>query len=54
MSKNIPVNIVQKSMPAEIWVRFQEVCVLRRVVEVPGISAPRKSAVAENIGVPLA
>jgi hypothetical protein len=52
MSKKVPVTHVQKSVPAEIWVRFPEVRVLRRVEEDPGTSMWRILA-AEDIGVAL-
>jgi hypothetical protein len=39
-------------MPAEIWARFREVRVLRRVEEDPRTSV-RRTAAAEGIGVPL-
>jgi hypothetical protein len=39
-------------MPPEIWVSFQEGCLLRRVEETAGISVQRIGA-AEGIGVPL-
>jgi hypothetical protein len=41
----------QKSMPAEIWTSYQEVCALRRVEEDPRTSVQRTAA-AQSVGVP--